>query len=167
MCRIGQNERCCKTGCEFSKAFGVNCHGLKSLQDSPEYVEAVEKRYGEIKITGYTSDSVFNGIPIKTGALKKSKAPKTKKNTTLAKSSKERNLARRKVIWNRSSSICYLCGEYVSFDEFTIEHLKPKSRGGTNDLSNLRASHFHCNQKKGSKLLSPEVINKLNNRLFP
>ena len=25
MCRIGQNDRCSKTGCEFYKVFGLNC----------------------------------------------------------------------------------------------------------------------------------------------
>lgn len=44
-CRIGQNERCKNTGCEWEKGFGFNCHGekiktIKCLYTSDEAIKS-------------------------------------------------------------------------------------------------------------------------------
>ena len=44
---------------------------------------------------------------------------------------------------------CYLCGEIAD----TIDHVIPISRGGTNDIENLRPACYDCNMRKGSKTL--------------
>ena len=47
---------------------------------------------------------------------------------------------------------CGLCGEHLGYQvkgEITIDHILPKSRGGTNAIGNLQATHIRCNQKKG------------------
>lgn len=33
----------------------------------------------------------------------------------------------------------------------TVEHLVPRSRGGSDDLSNLRVAHHTCNVRKGNR----------------
>ncbi len=43
---------------------------------------------------------------------------------------------------------CQYCG---STDNLTIDHVIPKSRGGTNTWENVVAACFKCNNKKGSK----------------
>jgi len=41
---------------------------------------------------------------------------------------------------------CHLCNRSIeSTDEYSIDHVVPRSQGGTNELSNLRSSHRACN----------------------
>lgn len=43
---------------------------------------------------------------------------------------------------------CYWCGDtYAS----TVDHLTPRSRGGTDDKSNLVMACHSCNARKGAK----------------
>lgn len=49
---------------------------------------------------------------------------------------------------------CLICGGPVCFDQgtgegATIEHILPRSLGGTNDLKNLGIAHMRCNSEKG------------------
>ena len=48
-------------------------------------------------------------------------------------------------IYRKTKGHCYLCGEFVDFDSYEIEHKVPLSKGGTNDLSNLFCSCHTCN----------------------
>ena len=66
----------------------------------------------------------------------------------------------RQRVWEKSLGICCLCGLQMFPDtaygqelSYTIEHLVPRTRGGTNDLDNLAGSHQYCNQYKGESLM--------------
>ena len=48
-------------------------------------------------------------------------------------------------IYRKTKGRCYLCGEFVDFDSYEIEHKVPLSKGGTNNLSNLFCSCHICN----------------------
>ena len=48
-------------------------------------------------------------------------------------------------IYRKTKGLCYLCGDFVDFDSYEIEHKVPLSKGGTNDLSNLFCSCHTCN----------------------
>lgn len=50
---------------------------------------------------------------------------------------------------------CFYCGKTVS--DFEVEHMLPKSRGGSNRIDNLTLSCHDCNEKKGS-LTAEEFI---------
>ena len=43
---------------------------------------------------------------------------------------------------------CFYCGKAVS--DFEVEHMLPKSRGGSNRIDNLTLSCHDCNEKKGT-----------------
>ena len=49
---------------------------------------------------------------------------------------------------------CHWCGRPMDFDtreeplSASLEHVIPKSRGGTNDRSNLRLAHKRCNEDR-------------------
>ena len=46
---------------------------------------------------------------------------------------------------------CFVCGKNIEiFSDATIEHIIPRSKGGTNHLNNLAVSHRLCNEFKGS-----------------
>ena len=50
---------------------------------------------------------------------------------------------------------CFYCGKAVS--DFEVEHMFPKSRGGSNRIDNLTLSCHDCNEKKGT-LTAEEFI---------
>lgn len=49
----------------------------------------------------------------------------------------------RKTLLERCAGYCELCGHPLTFD-WAVHHRKLRSRGGTNELSNLVALHHHC-----------------------
>ncbi len=61
----------------------------------------------------------------------------------------------RKNILRRDNYKCAYCGR--SDLQLTIDHIKPKSRGGTDDWENLVAACIKCNNKKGDR--TPEEAN--------
>ena len=69
--------------------------------------------------------------------------PVEKKNTTSKRKSFSVN--DRLEVYRKTEGHCYLCGDFVDFDSFEIEHKVPISKGGTNDLSNLFCSCHTCN----------------------
>ena len=40
----------------------------------------------------------------------------------------------------------------------TKDHVVPRSKGGTNDASNLAPAHYYCNQEKGVKEVTPQMM---------
>ena len=54
------------------------------------------------------------------------------------------------VVW-RDGGICHLCG-LPGAD--TADHIEPYSKGGTDDLWNLRAAHKLCNRRRGNHAIS-------------
>jgi 5-methylcytosine-specific restriction endonuclease McrA len=52
----------------------------------------------------------------------------------------------------RDGSKCYLCGQgHDPNDPWNVEHVKPRARGGTDDLENLALAHRSCNLTKGTR----------------
>jgi len=53
-------------------------------------------------------------------------------------------------------SRCWWCGCDLPEKDLTLDHLKPKSRGGSNSLENLRLSCVSCNRSRGNSLYPPQ-----------
>lgn len=48
---------------------------------------------------------------------------------------------------------CAICGQKIEkYQIITIDHWIPKSKGGSNDESNLKPAHDICNQIKGNTM---------------
>ncbi len=45
---------------------------------------------------------------------------------------------------------CLVCGHDVKEQDASLEHIKPVSKGGTDDYSNLSISHSICNELRGN-----------------
>lgn len=50
---------------------------------------------------------------------------------------------------------CQYCGQEVTLNTSTRDHVYPSSLGGDSSWSNLVTSCAHCNTTKGSKLINP------------
>lgn len=61
--------------------------------------------------------------------------------------------ARREGMWVGRCLICRgpVCFDALTGEGATVEHILPRSLGGTNDLSNLGIAHRHCNGEKGQR----------------
>lgn len=54
----------------------------------------------------------------------------------------------REAVLTRDGHVCRRCS---TADRLTIDHIKPVSRGGTNDISNLQVLCHPCNSRKGDR----------------
>ena len=69
-------------------------------------------------------------------------------------------LSVRKRVWRRDNNRCWLCGLGTDMNDRswgttgpkypTVDHLVPRSLGGSDDVTNLRTAHALCNARRGS-----------------
>jgi len=57
----------------------------------------------------------------------------------------------RKNVWVRDEGKCQYCMKQVNSQEFTLDHVTPRTRGGTTVWTNVVTCCYPCNQKKGDK----------------
>lgn len=50
---------------------------------------------------------------------------------------------------------CWWCHKELPLEQLTLDHLIPKSKGGTNSQENLRLACKPCNSKRGNSFYSP------------
>ncbi len=51
------------------------------------------------------------------------------------------------------ATACHWCGQpFTGEDPATADHIVPRARGGTNDLSNLVPAHRSCNSRRGGQM---------------
>lgn len=74
-------------------------------------------------------------------------------------------MKRRMVLW-RDRGRCKYCTDELSEESFTVDHVMPRSRGGSNRMSNLVACCKYCNKIKGDKLITPMMKDYMWHRAF-
>jgi 5-methylcytosine-specific restriction endonuclease McrA len=52
----------------------------------------------------------------------------------------------------KMSSFCPGCWKYFTYEQLTLDHIKPKSLGGSNAITNLRLMCAPCNRERGNDL---------------
>lgn len=67
----------------------------------------------------------------------------------------------RKNILLRDRNTCQYCGVVLPASELTLDHVLPRSRGGTSSWENLVACCHSCNRRKGNRLLNEITDMKL------
>src|SRR5574344_570940 len=61
-------------------------------------------------------------------------------------------------VFKRDSFTCQYCGKTAPDVVLHVDHIKPVSKGGENDLLNLITSCADCNLGKGARELSDDSI---------
>lgn len=67
-------------------------------------------------------------------------------------------------IFKRDSFTCQYCGRSAPDVLLQVDHIQPRSKGGTDDLLNLVTSCVDCNQGKKDRLLSDDAVVKTRKR---
>lgn len=44
--------------------------------------------------------------------------------------------------------LCHLCGLEIEEGDYSVDHVVPRSKGGSNSLENLRPAHQLCNSTR-------------------
>lgn len=73
---------------------------------------------------------------------------------------KQFNTKERTAVYNKNKGRCAICGRFVPYDEFTVDHIIPLSKGGTNKLKNLQCTCKTCNLIK-QDILPEDLMSKL------
>lgn len=55
-------------------------------------------------------------------------------------------------IFRKQGGLCCYCGFAIALEAMTLEHLIPRSRGGTSEQHNLALACVPCNQLRGNWL---------------
>lgn len=63
-------------------------------------------------------------------------------------------------IYNKYKGRCAICGEFVPYDLYTIDHIIPISKGGSNNIDNLQCTCKTCNFIK-QDILPDDLMKKL------
>lgn len=66
----------------------------------------------------------------------------------------------RKLVYRKTEGHCALCGNFVDYEDYTIDHIVPLSKGGTNDINNLQCACKVCNNIK-TDILPDEFMDKI------
>jgi HNH endonuclease len=71
-------------------------------------------------------------------------------------------------IRQRANGLCEYCHalEEWQYVRFTIDHIQPRSQGGSDDLNNLALACFHCNRKKYDKTSEIDPETGIESQLF-
>ncbi len=78
-----------------------------------------------------------------------------KRRPKIPKSYKNAEVAQTKFIKNqlvqKNGAVCAICGKQIlNKKDLTLDHIKPKSKGGLTTLENCQLACRKCNIKKGS-----------------
>jgi hypothetical protein len=57
----------------------------------------------------------------------------------------------RREVFERDEWLCVYCGAQVDMQSGQADHVVPRSRGGSDDISNLATACAPCNQSKGAR----------------
>ncbi len=67
---------------------------------------------------------------------------------------------KRTIIYNKNKGRCAICGKFVPYDVFTVDHIIPLAKGGNNELNNLQCTCRTCNLIK-QDILPEDLMDKI------
>lgn len=70
----------------------------------------------------------------------------------------------RKLIYDNCGGRCQLCGRKLLLKDMSLDHIKPLSMGGVDDVSNLTCTCVPCNRFKAN--MAPDFFNNRINEIF-
>lgn len=74
---------------------------------------------------------------------------------------RRKQLGRREQLYRDQCGICHYCCQFVDYGDWTIDHMQPRSRGGSNLKDNIVGACRSCNEEKGSRTVFEFVTSSL------
>ena len=69
-----------------------------------------------------------------------------------------KTLKRMQAMLKKQCGKCPLCTGFIyDLNQANIDHIIPKSRGGTNTLKNMQLAHKSCNHRRGNQLTIEDI----------
>ncbi|WP_346293525.1 HNH endonuclease signature motif containing protein [Sphaerothrix gracilis] len=74
----------------------------------------------------------------------------------------------RQQVRQRAEHLCEYChaSEQWQYVSFTVDHVIPLTKGGSNTLDNLALACFHCNRRKSNKVSTIDALSNVEVALF-
>ncbi|HAY42531.1 MAG TPA: hypothetical protein DCY59_02815 [Micrococcaceae bacterium] len=60
----------------------------------------------------------------------------------------------RRDVWESYGRACGICRDPITFEDMTLDHIYPISKGGEHLLSNVQPAHWVCNLKKRDTIIT-------------
>lgn len=115
---------------------------FKTLEQTKEAKKQASKKTKFFDVYAITEDGILEKV-----SFKKTKRKQISKDL-------------RNQVYDKTDGRCYLCGEFLDFDYFEVEHRIPLTKGGSNEFDNLFPSCHCCNTMKSS-IYPQELIEKI------
>lgn len=126
-----------------------NARAFRSAADAENYI----KNHPELKkqfVKPIIWDDQFNSIDMNAHKeFTKEQLQKLGKQTNNVSRRINFSPDKKKLVYDRDGGKCALCGRPLVFEEATLDHIVPISRGGANEIDNLRITCSSCNNMKG------------------
>lgn len=140
----------CGTACEAAEDLGRRWIGIDAScgagvvlvaeRRNLAYADKVNWRVGDEKLPKRTDGGETALDPVSDKKSKPKPKPLTKKQKDEIKPE----------LYERQSGLCRGCGAHLQIQHFDIDHIKPQSRGGTNNRKNLQLLCGNCNSIKSA-----------------
>ena len=124
-----------KTETEVASCVDISLERLQGLKRSPKWIETLEW---------------YTGKPVGKEPLEKEPSP-PKPTATEKKRNHAIYVPHKTTLYGDQSGKCNGCGQKFHFKHFTVDHIMPLARGGSNDLENLQLLCYYCNNLKSDK----------------
>jgi 5-methylcytosine-specific restriction endonuclease McrA len=132
----------------FLSSFGANVDRLRELYKKGAKIPPELELYRSYLQTVTEGTDTSHNRKLREKILRELIGSQFKKKDTDRIFSQEQ----RRIIWNLSKNHrCALCNEELQWGSFTVDHVKPHSRGGKTITLNACLMHHKCNSKKGAR----------------
>lgn len=142
------NKRRNKLAFELLRNFSNGVDNVRELQRKAKGIKPGQELYREYLITVLESTDTLRQRQKREKILRNTLESLFEKKDNKRGFSKEQ----RRLIWNSSEeSKCAICGEKVTWQDYSADHIKPYSKGGKTKVLNAAITHKSCNAKKGNR----------------